>query len=125
MLLRKYRALLFLEKLSITLGNKYLSDPYKNQDTRPAYGNYFPLDRDMQKRRLEILCCLLVAVLLNCSPSEYSKMAAINSHATAIINAPLCLYATAEAEIHLGSKNKCRLSSRLKTEVRFWKTLNV
>lgn len=79
----------------------------------------------MQKRRLEILCCLLVAVLLNYSPSEHSKMAAINSHATAVVSAPLCLYATVEAETHLSSKNKHQVSSLLKTEVRFWKTLNM
>lgn len=40
---------LFLEKPSITLGNKYPFDPYKNQATKSAYGNYFPLDRDLQK----------------------------------------------------------------------------
>jgi len=41
-------------------------------------------------------------------------MAALNSHGTARINARLCLYATAEAEIHLSSKNKCRVSSLLR-----------
>lgn len=64
-------------KLSITLENKYPSDPYKNQGPRPAYGNYFPLDRDLQKRGLAMLCSLLVAALLNCSPHKDNK---VNSH---------------------------------------------
>lgn len=81
----------FLGKLSIALGNKHPSDPCKNQGTRSAYGNYFPLDRDLQKRHLEILCCLLVAALLNYSPSKYSEMVALNSHDTAIVNIHLCV----------------------------------
>lgn len=95
----------FIKKQSFSLGNKYPSDPCKNWDTRPAYGNYFPLDRDLQKRRLEILPCLLVAALLSFSSSQYNKTAALNSHSTAIINAHLCLYATTEAEIHISPVN--------------------
>lgn len=96
----------FLGKLSIALENKYPSDPYENQDTRPAYGNYFPLDRDLQKRSLEILCCLLVAALLNCSPRKDNKVAALNSPSTAIRNSLLCLGATAGAGIHLSTQGK-------------------
>lgn len=107
---------IFLGKLSITLENKYPSDPYKNQDTRPAYGNYFPLDRDLQKRRLEILWCLLVAALLNCSPREDNKVAALNSPGRAIRNPPLCLGATAGAGIHLSTQGKCGVSSILKAQ---------
>lgn len=77
------------------------------------------------KRCLEILCCLLVAVSLNYSPSKYNKMAALKSPDTAIINAHLCPYATAEAKINLNSKNKGWVSSLLKTQVRFWTLLNM
>lgn len=77
------------------------------------------------KRRLEISCCLLVAALLNYSPSKYNKMAALKSPDTAIINAHLCLCATAEAKINLNSKNKGWVSSLLKTQISFWMLLNM